>query len=83
MPNPKRKVFKMKGFRLGRALVQSTEQQKTMGEILARAVTEGREIEVRGGNNKSVVVLVSAADDMGHVYKIDVGGGFKDIGSTE
>jgi hypothetical protein len=61
--------------------VYSVDQQESLGHVLAKAVTENRGIEVRQLDS-SIIVLVSPADDLGHVYRLTSSGGVKDIGTT-
>lgn len=74
--------FEIKGVRLGRPTVRTVKQRDALGEQLAWAVSEGREIELRN-QKRSILVLVTPADDLGHVYKIDTKGVVSDIGFTE
>lgn len=74
--------FEIKGVLLGRTTVRTSKQREALGEHLSWAVSEGREIELRN-QKQSILVLVSPADDLGHVYKIDPKGVVTDIGYTE
>lgn len=77
-----RKYFQMHGVQLGPVLIYSIPQQKALGDQLSWAVSEGRSIEVRQKGN-AILVLLSAADDLGHVSQIDTHGVVSDIGVTE
>lgn len=78
------KYFKMtSSFRFETVVVWSLKQQRQLGEILAEAISQGRSIELRRGDQQSILVLVSPVDDMGRVTKIDKDGSYKNIGVTE
>lgn len=78
------KYFEMKDpVRVGPVAVYSEAQQQAIGQQLASAVTEGRPFEVREGPGRSILVLVTPADDLGHVYEVKVSGTIIDIGVTE
>lgn len=77
------KYFKMKGFNFGPITIYSTKQRTKLGETIAEAIAEGRDIEVRQGKNKSILLLLSPADNLGNVYKINEHGSFQNIGVTE
>jgi hypothetical protein len=78
------KYFKMKnGFNFGPITIYSTKQKTRLGEAIADAISEGRDIEIRQGKNKSILVLLSPADNLGNVYKINERGCFQNIGVTE
>lgn len=77
------KVFKMGVIARFRVQVQTIAQQNRLGDVLAQAISQGRGFEIRPGDNRSILVLVTAADDLGRVTKIDADGSYKDIGVTE
>ncbi|HEY5332024.1 MAG TPA: hypothetical protein VIJ21_00640 [Solirubrobacterales bacterium] len=67
---------------LGPVTVWSTAQETKLGRALATAVSQGRSVELRQEGH-SILVLVTAADDLGHVYEIKENGESDDIGTTE
>lgn len=77
------KVFKMGVIARFRVQVQSIAQQNRLGEVLAQAISQGRGFELRQGDNLSILVLVTPADDLGRVTKIYKDGSYKEVGVTQ
>lgn len=69
--------------RLGPVTVETKTQESALGRQLAIAVSEGRAFELRQGDDRSILLLLTAADDLGHVYEISAHGSMRDIGTTE
>jgi hypothetical protein len=67
---------------LGPVTVRSNAQETKLGRALGTAVSQGRKVELRQEGH-SILVLVTAADDLGHVYEIKENGESDDIGTTE
>lgn len=69
--------------RFERVEVWNETQREALGDILATAISQGRGFEVKQGTKREILVLVTPADDLGHVYHIGAHGGVADIGVTE
>lgn len=63
--------------------INSTPQENAMGKLLAQAISQGRGFELRNAPKRSILLLVTPADDMGHVYRISAAGTVTDIGVTQ
>jgi hypothetical protein len=74
--------YAMKGVQLGPVTVYSAIQETKLGVALGKAVSQKRQVELRQDGH-SILVLLSPADDLGHVYEITEKGESQDIGVTE
>lgn len=78
------KFYEMKNpTRFNGVEIWNESQGKALGEILSTAISQGRGFEVKQGTKREILVPVTPADDLGHVYHIGAHGGVADIGVTE
>lgn len=58
------------------------EQERALGSQIAQAIAAGREFEVRS-SERGILLLTSAADDLGQVFFINHSGDVTEVGHTE
>lgn len=81
------KLYPMKGgaARFPSVAIYNERQEKALGQLLAAAISQGRAFQVRQppDGSKEILVLTSKADDLGHVFRINLRGHIDDIGVTD
>lgn len=68
----------------GKTINMTSGQRSVLNGTLERFATQHRGVEIRtNAETGCVYVLVTAADDLGHCFKIGPKGEFEDVGQTE